>query len=129
MTDADTRADIFQNTVVKAASGLGIGVLLGRFVFRRTLPTVLFTTGFALGMACAEAGPMLAGSSRYPVQCPIDHRRPTVEIVLKDATAEIVYDATNKAVEVTDTVSDTIKDTVKDVKGTIKDAYNGAYKP
>lgn len=70
MTDRDTRAAIFENTAVKAATGLGIGILLGRFVFRRTLPTVLFTTGFGLGMACAEAGPMLTAA---PPRCPIPH--------------------------------------------------------
>lgn len=106
MTDADTRAEIFQNTLVKAATGLGFGLLLGRFVFRRTLPTVLFTTGFGLGMACAEAGPMLTAAhpatriTPHIKHCPME-QHPTVEIVI------------NKAADV---VKDQVVETVKAVK-------------
>lgn len=40
-----------------------------------TLSTVMFTTGFGLGMSCAEAGPMLAEAAPIPIyrQCPINH--------------------------------------------------------
>jgi hypothetical protein len=46
------------------------------FILLGTIPTIMFTTGFGLGMACGEAGPMLTGSAPIHRQCLIKREIP-----------------------------------------------------